>query len=786
MKNAMYTMMFLLFLQSCFILFGQEVIHERIEVVNQEILVRVFSGREPVAGLKGEDFTLYEDGKKVKINYCRELRRSLAVQPQPTAALPAEASRPRLFLFMLWFNEESPEWPKAWEYFCSRIYRLGDRVILSDGLRALEIFSLEEDKEKITAFLWEAATNAKNKKLDKRRLVGEMEYSANDFYDGLVTGLVPPKLLFDEFKVRYQGAIHEYRLARLKGYPRWLERLATALKAVEAEKWVLVFLQNERLPLLSKDSRLVARAPGSIRNDLERFMEESQRLLTLGTDVVGYFRDLQSLFVGANATYHLFLSDAAGETLAIDHLQWTPVFSSWEGAFRQISADTGGSLSNTTKLQAALADASVSEDIYYVLTYLPAEGKDRQRALKVEVRRPGLRVSFSRKLTLGEVFPLKISALEWQDGVLRIALNEFQRLFSDSGLRGRLRIGVQAKTKDRDPLAAELEIQPQEAAVNVEMNLKFPFPGVYRIQVEVEDLLSGIRARAEKEVEITPPALPVTPAGALQEEPAELTAILETAANYCRRLKEGAFHFFCLEKVEEKILEKNPLLREVEPLKRRWHYDYQIIGAGGEIREQRRLILDGTRPVDKPDASLETRFASRYSVFLPVTLLAAENRGLYRYRLVERITLKKRRCAVVDIQPRHSDCGEIAQGRAWIDEKDGSVLKIEMNPRGVVGSRELEAAARRMSAELLLETTHWYLIERQGLRFPSETVFMEKYRFDKGRQTRVRRDPDQTSVFVLPMLETQVRTVEFYRLAQEYARYRFFQVDSRVEIRDLE
>jgi hypothetical protein len=786
MKNTIRALTLLLFMLSCAGLFSQEVIHERIEVIYQEILVRAFSGSKPVPGLKAGDFTLFENGRKVEIAHCRELRRSLASQPPPTAALPAEASRPRLFLFMLWFNEENAEWPKAWDYFCSHIFRAGDRVILSDGLQAQEIRSLDQDKEKIHLFLQAAAAAGQHKKLDKARLVSEMENSANDFYDGLVTGLVSPKLLLDEFKVRYQGSITEYRLARLKGYSRWLERLSVALKEVDAEKWVLVFMQNERLPLLTRDSRLVARAPNMIKRDLRNFMEESHRQISLSSDVIEYFRDLQPLFIGANATYHLFLSDAARETLFNDHLQWMPVFSSWEAAFRQISADTGGRVNDTNKLQDALAAAAASEDIYYVLTFLPAEGKDRQRVLKVEVQRPGLRVSFSRKLTLGEIFPLKISALEWKDGVLRIALNEFQRLYSDSGLRGRLRIGVQAKTKDGNPLAAELEVQPQEIAVTVEMNLNLPFPGIYRVQVEVEDLLSGIRARAERKIEIKPPAPPLTPAGALQEEPAELTAILETAANYCRRLKEGAFRFYCLEKVEEKILERNPLLRDVEPLKRRWHYDYQIIGAGGEIKEQRRLILDRTRPGDKPDASLETRFASRYSVFLPVTLLAAENRDLYRYRLVERVTLKKRRCAVVDIQPRHPDRGEIAQGRAWIDEKDGSVLKIEMNPRGVVGSRELEAAARRMSAELILETTHWYLVERQGLRFPSETVFVEKYRFDKGRQTRIRRDSEQARVIVLPMLETQVRTVEFYRLAQEYTRYRFFQVDSREEIKDLE
>ena len=786
MKNTMRTLTLLLFFLSCASLFGQEVIHERIEVAYQEILVRAFSGSQPVPGLKAGDFTLFENGKKVEIAHCRELRRSLAAQPPSTAALPAGASRPRLFLFMLWFNEESPEWPKAWEYFRSRIYRPGDRVILSDGLRALEIFSLEEDKEKIAAFLQEAATTAKNKKLDKLRLVSEMENSANDFYDGLVTGLIQPKLLLDEFKVRYQGAINEYRLVRLKGYPRWLERLAAALKAVEAEKWVLVFLQNERLPLLSKDSRLVAKAPGSIRRDLEQFMEESERQLTLGTDVLRYFRDLQPLFVGANATYHLFLSDAVGETLLFDNLQWTPVFSSWEGAFRQISADSGGRVNNTTRLQTALEEAATSEDIYYVLTYLPAEGKNRQRTLKLEVQRPGLRVAYSRKLTLGEIFPLKIAAPEWGEGVLKMGISDYQRLYGDSGLRGKLRVLIKAQAKGREDLTSTREIAPLDPEVIVEMALNL-LPGQYRLQVEVEDLLSGNRARSEKEVSIPMPAPAIDPTPTNSDGPAvseQLAAVLERSAAYCRLLKEGAFRFFCLEKVEEKVLQRNPLKRLVETVARRWEYDYQITGAGGAIKEQRRLVLDGTRKVDKANAALETRFASRYSVFMPVTLLAAENRDTYRYRLLGNEVLNKRSCALVEIVPRDSGRGEIAQGKAWIDERDGSVLKIEMSPRGVVGSEVLEAEARRMSAELILETTHWYLVEHEGIRFPSKTEFTERYRFDKARQIKQVRDMEYTSTFILPMLETRVRDVEFYRLSQEYAKYKFFHVESREQVWD--
>jgi hypothetical protein len=532
-------------------------------------------------------------------------------------------------------------------------------------------------------------------------------------------------------------------------------------------------------------------------SELKRFMEETERQIQLGSDVISYFRDLQPLFIGANATYHLFLSDAAGETLPGDHLQWKSVFSNWEGAFRQISADTGGRVSDTTKLGDALEKAAESEDIYYVLTYLPAEGKDRKRDLRVKVNKPGMKAVYSRKLTLAEIFPLKISGLDWQDNVLKISLSDYQRLYGEAGLAGRLRVGVQAASKGIKALAFKKEILPIEAAVTVEMALNFPAPGHYLLQVEVEDLLSKNRARAGKEIEILPSSAPLLPERGVDEEPmradlaavldqvAELDAVLDKAAGYCRKLKEAAFRFYCLEKVEEKVLERNPLKQMVEPVERRWEYDYQITGANGEIREKRRLVREGTRKVDRENASLETRFSSRYSVFMPVTLLALENRAKYAYRLLDRERVKKRRCTVVEVLPHQEGSGGIAQGKVWIDEEDGSVLKIEINPGGVAGVQALEEAARKMSAELVMEVIHWYLVDHDGLRFPSQTEFIEQYRFDKSlgnrKQIDVRGSHPSTTV-----LETRVRLVEFYRLNQLYEDYRFFVVESREEIKNLE
>jgi hypothetical protein len=43
---------------------------------------------------------------------------------------------------------------------------------------------------------------------------------------------------------------------------------------------------------------------------------------------------------------------------------------------------------------------------------------------------------------------------------------------------------------------------------------------------------------------------------------------------------------------------------------------------------------------------------------------------------------------------------------------------------------------------------------------------------------------EYTSTFILPMLETRVRDVEFYRLSQEYAKYKFFHVESSAQVWD--
>ncbi|MDY0297485.1 MAG: hypothetical protein RB296_09220 [Acidobacteriota bacterium] len=774
---------------------AQDEVIERVDVLNREIVVRVFNGGDPVSGLTRKDIAVYEDGQPVQVTSFREIRRALS--PEMTSASgKAEIPRGRLFLFLLWWNEESREWPQTWAYFVEKIFRPGDRVVLSNDRQTILIHSPQAEKDRLATFFASLGNDLKQKKLQKDHLAANLEQSVRNFHQALLENAekkaafkIPEHVLRNEFENHYRGFLDEYRFSRLRGQPSMLQKLAAALGAVNTEKWALLFMQNERLPLIHSRSRLFLDAPmgQETASALKRFVDECDKKIRLATDMAVQARDLRSLFIGAGATFHLFLSDAAGETTDSEQLRWMPAFSSWESAFRRIATDTGGRVQDTTRLTTALAQAAAHPDIYYVLTYRPGV-PTLQPKVTIRLAQPELEAVYARRLEAREIQPLRISEPTMSEGRLRFEVADYLRETDESGtLHGDIHITVRAEAGNGEPLQFEKILYPPAEQSIVEMKMNFPDPGEYLVTVTARDRMSGTSARSYNRIQA--PSTHAEPQAEARNEPADpqLNIVLAKAADYCRRLQRAAFRFTCTEWVDEVTLGKNPLSQRVEKIERHWRYDYQVVG-GGSIQEQRTLIMEGHKRVNTPNAALSTRFSALYSVFMPVTLLGERNRGNYRYHLTESQRLKGRNCAIVDVTPRNPGRGPLAQGRVWVDVDNGSVLKIEMNPRGVQGSQALEAAAEKMSAKLDLNVVHWYLEKRNGLRFPSRTEFSESYVFDKRVGTHRTLIPyasethgGRATSVVTPYLETRHRRVEFYRLTQEYKNYRYFEVDSSVE-----
>jgi len=258
----------------------------------------------------------------------------------------------------------------------------------------------------------------------------------------------------------------------------------------------------------------------------------------------------------------------------------------------------------------------------------------------------------------------------------------------------------------------------------------------------------------------------------------EMAAILENCAEYCRKLANSALYFICEEKIEENIYEfrgggvmvmgsgegGGAATYETSPLMRRrakknsFVYDYQLTKKGEKIEETRTLIEENGKKKDLKDAPLKTqRFFSWKPVFGPVGFLGREWHEVYDYELLKQEKVEGRETYVIKVKPKVPIEGKPNYGKLWVDKKDFSVLKIEIEDESLAGFEKTMAAAKSRGLKPVLTTVHEYGILKNGLRFPSRTVFNEKY-------TGARASGYMQSKTVIA-----------------YENYRFFTVETKVE-----
>jgi hypothetical protein len=118
-----------------------------------------------------------------------------------------------------------------------------------------------------------------------------------------------------------------------------------------------------------------------------------------------------------------------------------------------------------------------------------------------------------------------------------------------------------------------------------------------------------------------------------------------------------------------------------------------------------------------------TNFNSSYPYLMPLGMLAEENQSKYRYRLLDRNTISRRTLYKVSVEPREEGVmiKDSNYGVVWIDEEDGSVYKIQLDPNSLGGLKQLIKLARQKRHRLKVSDIHWYEVQRKGIRFPSRT-----------------------------------------------------------------
>ncbi len=781
---------------------------EYINVVNVELILRIIQNGQAQGGFKKEDFRLYENGKECRINGFFETRRQMARPALPPAASAKIRTPGRLFLLLFWYSPSSSDIQSKLNYFFDQLYQPGDRVILSSSRRYFEIMQPEQKEEVLAAFRQHWQELAKIHKMELQSTLSELNNTLLDASQS-IGGLDPerPGTLtvvinaLRSMENHYTAFIKEWSLLNNRLNIGQLEDFARNLEQVNSDKWVLVFYERDNRPLLNAEEvrRELLMASGGfflepISACADRIGIASQQAKT-DTNLNAQIQSMRDRFAQAGAVFHLLqISPRLTRDLEaeISHsnsiIRMEPVFSNWDAVFQTISRSSGGRIVDMDQGLAVLDDLAKLEDISYILTYVPQERKAQHRKIELKIVNPELKnlqrhLTYGRRIEMQETPELRVNSIHTDLKSMRVQLESFYPILTTAGSVGHFSVSLAAEKTGSGP-AAILYQQDIESSGQFEIPLSLHEAGDWTLWLRIVDLMSGKSLLEKRKIAVSPQDDTVS-APVVQTLPAqdELGGLLVKAAAYSDRLKKTALRFTCIESIVEQTLNRKSKPESPRYDRKIWQYDYQIVLDRGDLNENRLLVKKNQKKISPPlPAQLETFYESQYSFFLPVTMLAAERQPDYHYQIVGRDKINKKTMLRIRATAKN-DTRQIPNGELWISEQDGSVWKVVLDARTVPGFRVRFANAGHRGIHLIMSDIHEYTQSYRGIQFPSATIITENHTYTQIRQNETV-DSGIDTPSITYTTQAPPMQLEVLRVSYRYDQYRFFDIDSRMEIKD--
>jgi hypothetical protein len=787
-------------------------VKEYVEVINVEVIVRALRSGQPAAGLPQAVFTLYENGEKQKITSFMEVRRKIGLTgkteqaveaPQMGQAVkPVEQTEPtpkRLFFIYTWIAEPGSRCPEALDYFFRQIYRDGDYALIIVKDQAFKITRTDEIAKILPQIKNKIEENARQVKIESDQMREKADLLLRTFetkfkgYERLsqmnqkeAQGNM--RILVERLTTEYRALWDEYKYKYVYLNTEKLKAIAASLKSVNLQKWGLIFYQRETFPQFNPESNFIERNE-SFDNlmELRTMFESLTREMKAPSFSMVQLEGIRQAFIEANATFHLLLFEKRASGQPGRYISDDYIHSDWQNAFKGISEATGGEVINSDKLQESLQQAVEKEDIYYRLTYAPKlSSVNNLRRIEVKAAEKSLDLLYNREVLLQKTNEITIDNISFTYPTLEFTLGHYQQLFDGRQLYGDIEFTLTAIDSAGKKISIKKNFEPGEEEITYALKLNFPSGGKYTLIIEALDRQTGKTALYSEEVK----AAEVSPTGfddhvliteVQEKDPAvdmygknKLKALLAAAAGYCEKLQNATYYFTCQETIVE-----TTFAQQKQVSSDTYVYDYQIIMEdNGKIKEKRAVIENSAYKDDDPKhkgkaANQEvrdlviTKFYSRYPFLMPVTLVARENQPYFRYRLLAEEQLSGRQTFKINVEPRQNNLGNINHGVVWLDAVDGSVIKIQLDPRSINGIERLQETAGRKGAKLKVTDTHWYELKKGSVRFPNRTEIYEAYLVPPAAGP------------VNPATATMEASEET-RTLFNYTNYRFFKVNVNV------
>lgn len=390
---------------------GQQRIQEESIVINVEVPVRVFRGKQFVDDLKISDFEVTEDGvpQKVEAVYLIK-KRSIERREEERSFRPTTI---RNFFLIFEINEYMPRLNEALNYFVLEVLKPGDNLFLMTPLKsyrlsaqAMEARPKEEILEQLKGLVRRDTLTGS---AEYRSILSEMESLAKSLAQlvsgqaSLPAGSIDSPLMamdnlesagelprsFDEQLQRYVELLGRLENLRRVDEANFLA-FADFLKNMAGQKYVFLLYQKEYIPKID---------PKILYQYIEMYQDRPDIYQTINGVFEFYRRDvlldtekIRQAFCDSSISAHFMFITTPKKDLAgvRSDEQVDDIFS----AFNEIARASGGFVDSSSNPASLLMNAIEASETYYLLYYTPTnkERDGRFREIKVKVNLPNVRV----------------------------------------------------------------------------------------------------------------------------------------------------------------------------------------------------------------------------------------------------------------------------------------------------------------------------------------------------------------------------------------------------------
>ena len=518
--NATKRMMLLLAIVALFAPLAaqtQEPIKETVSVVNVEVPVRVFFDGQSVSGLKKEDFEITEGGKVQQINGFYFFHKRIHPLAEPLAGTD-QAQHPagRYFVLIFRVYQYNEDLAKGLQYLFDKVFVSEDQLLVMANNRTLAFDRLGGDAEaqgKIQELLRSESLSAHNQLLS---YVHGIEQSLNmtQFRMKMRTlrNDAGPDYL-QEFLQSYLMAWKDFKRRYLTLEMDKFYYFSKHLEKIHKEKWVLNFYQLEQFPQIAFGSEIENQLRSYIRNlqesenptliaqgrILEKLLQDIDMEMNVSQDFPA--EEASKLFYKVNATFHSFFIRVFMD-MDTSELQFRQIATEIENSLRELTKTTGGTLTASNDIAAALSAVSDKIDDYYMLTYKPANSKKVGR-IKVTVKDKKYKVLYDDNIRAdyiseylakkdAESPAVKITELSFREGKLSFVISDFSMAKVKNEATGILSVRIRVLAAGRQSVFDQTKaLQAAKKKISLSLGFNSLTAGRYDIIVDVLDQVSG-------------------------------------------------------------------------------------------------------------------------------------------------------------------------------------------------------------------------------------------------------------------------------------------------------